>query len=83
LREKRKNPKRGMGDGQATAAVGEGRTRRAAVAWFVGGAAQSVLAERESNGRRRREGQAVSSLRVAGLWGKRKRLVFGCGGRLL
>jgi hypothetical protein len=83
LREKRKNPKRGMGDGQATAAVGEGRTRRAAVAWFVGGAARSVLAERESNGRRRREGQAVSSLGVAGLWGKRKRLVFGCGGRLL
>jgi hypothetical protein len=37
LREKRKNPKRGMGAGQATTAVGEGRKRRAAVAWFVGG----------------------------------------------
>ena len=33
-----------------------------------GGAARSVLAERESNGRRRREGQAVWSLGVAGLW---------------
>jgi hypothetical protein len=31
-----------------------------------------VLAERESNDRRRREGQVVGSLRVAGLWGLRE-----------
>jgi len=45
-----------------------------------GGAARSVLAERESNGRRRREGQTVWSLGVAGLWGAERgegRWVFG------
>ena len=78
-----KKSKTGDGGWPGDGCCGRRKEKESCGGLVCGGAARSVLDERESNGRRMREGQAVSSLGVAGLWGKRKRLVFGCGGRLL